>query len=261
MSVVRVRACVAVLLATSACSSSPPDRWTEPMTGMEFVRIPAGEFVMGSSPDEPGHQGNETLHRVRLSKPFYLTVTEVTRRQWDAMMPSANVSSDPDLPVVNVNWFELNAFFEKLSAFRAGRYRLPSEAEWEYACRAGTTTPYSTGATLTTEQANYNGEFPLPGQSRGQDRGSILKAGSFPPNAWGLRDMHGNAWEWTADPFCPYPDGTSTDPAPICDAPLKVIRGGSWRFNADSARCALRYTHNPQDRGDRLGFRVVLERP
>ena len=155
------------------------------MTGMEFVRIPAGEFVMGSPADEPGHQDNETLHRVRLSKPFYLTVTEVTRRQWDAMMPSANVSTDPDLPIVNVNWFELNAFFEKLSAFRAGRYRLPSEAEWEYACRAGTTTPYSTGATLTTEQANYNGEFPLPGQARGQNRGSLSKAGSFPPNRLG----------------------------------------------------------------------------
>ena len=176
-------------------------------------------------------------------------------------MPSSGVDSDPDLPVVNVNWFEVNAFLEKLSAFRSGRYRLPSEAEWEYACRAGTTTAYSTGAALTTDQANYNGEFPLPGHARGRNRAAVSKAGSFPPNAWGLHDMHGNAWEWTADPLCPYPDGPSTDPAAACDAPLKVIRGGSWRFNADSARCALRYTHNPQDRGDSLGFRVVLERP
>ena len=231
------------------------------MTGMEFVRIPAGEFVMGSPPDEPGHQENETLHRVRLTKPFYLTTTEVTRRQWGAMMPSASVSSDPDLPVVNVSWIDVQAFLEKLSAFRSGRYRLPTESEWEYACRAGTTTAYSTGATLTTDQANYNGEFPLPGQARGVNRGAIAKAGSFPPNPWGLLDMHGNAWEWTADPMCLYPEGSATDPVPACDAPLKVIRGGSWRFDADSARCALRYTHRPQDSGDSLGFRVVLERP
>jgi formylglycine-generating enzyme required for sulfatase activity len=254
-------AVLAFASANIACADPPPERWTEPMTGMEFVRIPAGEFVMGSPSDEPGHQDNEAQHRVRLTKAFYLTVTEVTRRQWDAMMPSAGVSSDPDLPVVNVNWNEVNAFLEKLSAFRSGRYRLPTEAEWEYACRAGTTTAYSTGPTLSTDQANYNGEFPLPGQARGVNRAAILKAGSFPPNSWGLRDMHGNAWEWTADPLCAYSEGTSTDPAPACEAPLKVIRGGSWRFNADSARCALRYTHRPQDRGDSLGFRVVLERP
>jgi formylglycine-generating enzyme required for sulfatase activity len=249
------------MFAVLACGDSPPERWTEPMTGMEFVRIPAGEFVMGSPAEEPGHQDNETRHRVRLTRPFYLTITEVTRRQWDAMIPSTDDSPDPDLPVVNVNWIEVNAFLEKLSAFRSGRYRLPTEAEWEYACRAGTTTAYSTGATLTTDQANYDGDFPLPGQTRGANRAAVSRAGSFPPNPWGLRDMHGNAWEWTADPLCPYGEGTSVDPSPACDAPVKAIRGGSWRFNADSARCALRYTHRPEDRGDSLGFRVVLERP
>jgi formylglycine-generating enzyme required for sulfatase activity len=116
--------------------------------------------------------------------------------------------------------------------------------EWEYACRAGTTTPYSTGSFLTTNQANYNGEFPLPGQATGENRKQLTPVGSFPPNAWGLFDMHGNAWEWTNDAY---------------DESRKVIRGGSWRFNADSARCALRYNHRPQDGGDSLGLRLLRE--
>ena len=91
------------------------------------------------------------------------------------------------------------------------------------------------------------------GQSVGSSLGRLTPVGSFAPNAWGLHDMHGNAWEWTADAYCPY-SGDGVDPQATCDAPLKVIRGGSWRFNADSARCALRYTHRPQDRGDSLGF-------
>jgi sulfatase modifying factor 1 len=227
---------------------------------MALVRISPGEFVMGSPDGEPGHQDDETPHLVRLSTPFFLSTTEVTRRQWDAVMPSEpGGSSDPDLPVVNVSWFEAQAFLDALNAKGHGRFRLPTEAEWEYACRAGTTTAYSTGATLTTDQANYNGEFPLPGQARGVNRAALSRAGSFAPNPWGLFDLHGNAWEWTADPKCPYPDRDVTDPKPACEAALKAIRGGSWRFNADSARCALRYTHRPQDRGDSLGFRVVRE--
>jgi formylglycine-generating enzyme required for sulfatase activity len=227
---------------------------------MAFVLSPAGTFVMGSPPDEPGHQSDERAHHVRIGRPFYLSVTEVTRGQWDAVMPAHQLgAAAADLPVVNVNWFDANAFLDRLSTMGRGRFRLPTEAEWEYACRAGTTTAYSTGNLLTTDQANYNGEFPLPGQARGVNRAALLRAGSFPANAWGLHDMHGNAWEWTADPMCADPDGAVVDPRPACETPLKVIRGGSWRFNADSARCALRYTHRAQDRGDSLGFRVVRE--
>jgi formylglycine-generating enzyme required for sulfatase activity len=258
-----VRRCgcaIALTIIAPACASAPPDRWTEPTTGIVFARIPAGGFAMGSPADEPGHQDNETPHRVRLTRAFYLSTTEVTRAQWAALMPpvAADLAAS-DLPVVNVNWFDANAFVEKLNANGSGRFRLPTEAEWEYACRAGTTTPYSTGAALSTDHANYNGDFPLPGQARGRNRAALSHAGSFPPNLWGLSDMHGNAWEWTADPLCAYPAGPVVDPAPSCDAALKVIRGGSWRFNADSARCALRYTHRPQDRGDSLGFRVLRE--
>jgi formylglycine-generating enzyme required for sulfatase activity len=116
--------------------------------------------------------------------------------------------------------------------------------EWEYACRAGTTTPFSTGERLTTDEANYNGDFPLPGQSTGENRGRVTPVGSFVPNPWGLFDRHGNVWEWTNDAY---------------DETYKVIRGGSWRFNADSARCALRYHHRPEDRGDSLGVRLVRD--
>ena len=106
------------------------------------------------------------------------------------------------------------------------------------------TTPYSTGQLLPTTEANYNGDFPLPGQASGENRGRVMPVGSFSPNPWGLYDMHGNVWEWTNDAY---------------DEARKVIRGGSWRFNGESARCALRYHHRPQDRGDSLGLRLVRD--
>jgi formylglycine-generating enzyme required for sulfatase activity len=141
------------------------------------------------------------------------------------------------------------------------RYRLPTEAEWEYACRAGTTGPFSTGETLTTEQANYNGQFPYTGAA-GEFRQRPTPVGSFPSNRWGLSDMHGNVWEWTADWYGAYAETASAniDPRGPQSGEKRVIRGGSWYFDANSARCALRYTHAPQDRGFSLGFRVAADR-
>jgi formylglycine-generating enzyme required for sulfatase activity len=225
---------------------------------MAFVRIAAGEFMMGSPEREPGHEAGERLHRVRLSRPFLMSATEVTEQQWNALVsPGARVEH-PDRPVVNVTWIDVQAFINRLNALGQGHFRLPTEAEWEYACRAGTTTAYNVGDRLTTDQANYNGTFPLPGQAPGVNRASLTDAGSFAPNAWGLYDMHGNAWEWTSDAYCDY-TGDAVNPIAACDAPLKSIRGGSWRFNADSARCALRYTHRPEDRGDSVGFRLLRD--
>ena len=213
---------------------------------MEFVLLPAGDFVAGSPSTEVGHQEDEVLFPVRISRPLYMAAHEVTRGQWAAVMAPDTAPDDAEvnLPVVGVNWHEARAFLDRLNAGQSWRFRLPSEVEWEYACRAGTTTPYSTGARLSTSEANYNGEFPLPGQPSGENRRTVTRVGSFPPNAFGLFDMHGNVWEWTNDAY---------------DEARKVIRGGSWRFNADSARCALRYTHRPQDSGDSLGFRIVRD--
>jgi sulfatase modifying factor 1 len=249
-----------LLCGTVACArpASGPPTWTEPTTGMTFVQIPAGEFVMGSPDSEPGHQQNERQHRVRFARALLVGIREVTEGEWNALITPGAAAALPDRPVVNVTWIDVQAFIARLNRLGHGRFRLPTEAEWEYACRAGTTTAYHVGDRLSTGQANYNGEFPLPGQAPGQARGGLVDAGSFAPNAWGLHDMHGNAWEWTADAFCDY-GGDAVDPMAACDAPLKAIRGGSWRFNADSARCALRYTHRPEDRGDSLGFRLVRE--
>lgn len=214
---------------------------------------------MGSPDAEPGHQQDESQHRVKLRSPFYLSTHEITRRQWTMVMPVEPIGlsdGNQDSPVVNVSWLEVVEFIDRLNRRGSERFRLPTEAEWEYACRAGTASAYATGPTLSSDQANYDGGFPLPGQSVGSSLGRLTKVGSFAPNAWRLYDMHGNAWEWTADAYCAY-TGDATDPLATCDGPLKVIRGGSWRFNADSARCALRYTHRPQDRGDSVGFRLV----
>ena len=142
------------------------------------------------------------------------------------------------------------------------RFRLPTEAEWEYACRARTTGPFATGENLTTAQANYNGRQPYGSFSAGDFRRKPTAVGTFPLNPWGLGNMHGNVWEWTADWYGPYTETASAniDPQGPPSGEKRVIRGGSWFFDANSARCALRYTHAPQDRGFSLGFRVAADR-
>jgi formylglycine-generating enzyme required for sulfatase activity len=243
---VRTSVAFVAIVVLAACSKELPARWVEPTTTMEFALLPAGDFVAGSPNTESGHQEDEALYPVRLARSFYMATHEVTRAQWAAVMnpglPPA--PAEADLPVVNVNWHDARQFLDRLNHGQSWRFRLPSEVEWEYACRAGTTTPYSTGEFLSTAEANYNGDFPLPGQTQGENRGEVLRVGSFAPNPWGLYDMHGNVWEWTNDAY---------------DDTRKVIRGGSWRFNADSARCALRYHHRPEDKGDSLGLRIVRD--
>jgi formylglycine-generating enzyme required for sulfatase activity len=242
-------------------SSSGPAR-TEPVTGMVLVRIEPGEFTMGSPAGEPMREAQEHAHRVRLTRPFELGRYEVTQEEWRKVMgtsPSAHAGCDR-CPVENVNFTEVREFLRRLDELSPLHgFRLPTEAEWEMACRAGTTTPFATGTTLGTGDANVNGHWPYPGAPRGRDRGTTTRVGTFAPSAWGLFDMHGNVWEWTADLHCPYPEGSATDPLGRCDSELQVIRGGSWAFGADSARCALRYTHRPQDRGPSLGFRVARD--
>lgn len=236
----------AVALLGHACSRTLPSRWIEPTSRIEFALLQAGDFVSGSPATEAGHRPDEVLVPVRVSRAFYMATHEVSERQWALVMSPQTLPLDAtaDLPKVNIDWHEARQFVDRLSHGRPERFRLPTETEWEYACRGGTTTAYSTGPSLSTREANYNGVFPLPGQPAGENRARAMPVGSFPPNPWGLFDMHGNVWEWTNDGY---------------DEEQKVIRGGSWRFDADSARCALRYRHRPQDRGDSVGVRVVRD--
>jgi formylglycine-generating enzyme required for sulfatase activity len=224
----------------------------DPATGMTFVEIPAGRFTMGSSSGEAGRGADETLHDVEITKPFLLSRFETTQQEWRAVMgtsPSHFGDCGPRCPVENVTFADVQQFLAKLNDNVSGmRYRLPTEAEWEYACRAGTTAAYSTGDALTAAQANYKSKSPMA-------------VGSFGMNPWGLSDMHGNVWEWTADWYGPYSESQTAniDPRGAAVGDKRVIRGGSWYFDADSARCALRYTHRPQDKGFSLGFRVAAD--
>jgi len=228
---------------------------------MEFVRLEAGSFLMGSPEDEFAREAQEVLHRVTLTRPFYLGRYEVTQEEWLRVMgeaPGVFEDCGPRCPVETISFWDIEVFIERLKTLGGERLRLPTEAEWEYACRAGSEEPFLSGATLTTDDANFDGDPPYPGAPIGSNRGRPTPVGSFASNAWGLFDMHGNLWEWTSDAHCPYP-ADAVDPVGECDGPLRVIRGGSWYYGPDSARCGLRYTHRPQDDGPSLGFRLVRE--
>ena len=254
---------LAMRASSRVCRDRPPfplraHVWVEPTTGMTFVELPPATFEMGSPAEERDREGGEVLHRVTLSRATWMAVHEVTQGQWREVMgtrPSHFVGDDAR-PVERVSWHDAHEFLARLSARTPrSRFRLPTEAEWEYACRAGASTAFATGDALSMAQANVGR---LVG-TRLEGRGQTTPVGSFPPNAWGLHDMHGNVWEWVEDSHCPYSAAGRRDPLGQCVSPLKVIRGGSWAFSAANARCALRYTHRPQDVGYSLGFRVVRE--
>ncbi|MCB0665354.1 MAG: formylglycine-generating enzyme family protein [Saprospiraceae bacterium] len=247
-----------------SCTQNKPAtnaKWIESHTLMEFVLIKPGKFMMGTPPGEKGQYKLDHYHEVELTQAFYIGKYEVTQGQWKQLMnenPSHFESLGDSLPVENVNWYEAQEFISKLNLLNPQyQFSLPTEAQWEYACRAGTTTPYNTGSNLTTNGANYDGRYPYDGFPEGIYRNRPMPVGSFKPNAWGLYDMHGNVWEWCKDWYCEYPESSVKDPVGECDTTLKVIRGGSWYFDAESARSARRYTHHPEDRGFSLGFRVV----
>ncbi len=252
---------VAASLLAGACGPSPT--WTEPTTGMEMVLIPAGSFRMGLRPDEPGDLRPAPLHRVTLTRPFYLGRLEVTQDQWLRVMgnrPSHLAGCGGSCPVETVSWNDVRAFLRRLDAADPGlHFRLPTEAEWEYACRAGTDLRYGGFDTLAPALANYDARIPFDGVAGEAFVGSTVPVGSYPANPWGLHDMQGNVWEWTEDRYCPYAAGSVTDPVGRCGSDTIPIRGGSWYFSANAARCGRRYTHARWDSGFSLGFRVVRE--
>jgi formylglycine-generating enzyme required for sulfatase activity len=236
--------------------------WTVPDLSLEMLWCKPGSFQMGSPEDEEGRDDNETLHEVTLTSGYWLGKHTVTQAQWEkAMGDNPSHFKGANRPVVMVTWDDVTSFCEKLTELEreAGRlpagmtYQLPTEAQWEYACRAGTTTAYAFGNSLTADQANVYVST----------RNGPTDVGKYAANAWGFHDMHGNVDEWCADWFkYDYPTGNVTDPAGPADGfPGRVRRGNSWDFTADGARSARRLRYGP-DYGDQLlGFRLSLQPP
>jgi len=223
--------------------------------GMKLRLIPAGEFMMGSPGTESDRNDNETQHRVSITKPFYLGVTEVTQEQYQQVMgTNPSQFKGPQNPVEKVSWTDAVEFCRKLSAMPAEKtaghvYRLPTESEWEYACRAGTTTAYGFG-----DDASGLGDY---GCFVGNSGPKTHPVGEKKPNAWGVYDMHGNVFEWCQDWYGDYSSGSATDPTGAVSGSIRVFRGGSWDFSAWSCRSAFRYGYAPEFRDDDLGFRVL----
>jgi formylglycine-generating enzyme required for sulfatase activity len=231
---------------------------------MKLARIPAGKFLMGSPENEPGRQANEgPQHEVTITKPFHIGVYEVTQAEYEKVTgknPSKfnrDTGGGPDHPVEMVSWDDAVAFCKKLSDLpeekKAGHvYRLPTEAEWEYACRAGTRTAYSFG-----DDASKLGEYAW---FEGNSQGRTHPAGRKLPNPWGLYDTHGNVAEWCSEWYAEkYTEGPVTDPPGSPEGKMRMVRGGSWRFSEQRARSAVRILCTPQFRNDDLGFRVVCD--
>lgn len=236
--------------------------------GMKFVFIKPGKFTMGSPVNEPGRDGDETQFQVILAQGFYMQNTEVTQGQWKAVMgknPAHFKQCGENCPMEMISWDECQAFIKKLNEKEGtDKYRLPTEAQWEYACRAGTTTRFSFGDCLTTDAANYNGTLSFEGCNAGQKRGQTpqppqtMPVASFKPNAWGLYDMHGNVAEWCQDWYDSYyPQGPIQDPTGSTAGPLRVIRGGDWHDDAKLCRSANRHYYMPAEWHNRLGLRLV----
>jgi formylglycine-generating enzyme required for sulfatase activity len=230
------------------------------VSGIPLVRIPPGTFVMGSPEGESGRGADETRHRVTITHGFWLGATEVTQLQWNRIMGTnpSRFEGCAQCPVENVTWLDVQAFLEKLNTAQGGGFRLPTEAEWEYACRTG---ERPDAGRLDDEHANFDARYPVRGGRPGRYLGHPVAVASFPEDRYGLYDMHGNVWEWCADGYAPYPEGDAVDPKGPDAAPKKVIRGGSWYFDAASCRCSARYSHDPKDRGFSVGFRIARDAP
>ncbi len=230
--------------------------------GMTFGHIPPGTFTMGAPNSEDGWETDETIHEVTLSRGFSMQTTEVTQGQWVAVMggnPSSGLCVGDDCPVENMTWDEVQQFIGALNSLGEGTYRLPTEAEWEYCARAGTTTPFHTGGCLSTDEANYYGDYPYSGCAAGINRGAPVAVGSFAANAWGLHDMHGNVLEWCAGWHGTYPPGPVTDPTGPPSGDLRVSRGGAYASMAAYCRSAARYDNSADFANPAIGFRLVLE--
>lgn len=252
----------------------------------DLIFIKGGTFLMGSPVTEAWREKDEVQHRVALND-FFIGKHEVTQQDYRAIMGDnpSNFKEDA-LPVENISWLEAVRYCNALSQKEglapayiingenvdwdrsAPGYRLPTEAEWEYACRAGTRTPFNTENYISTEQANYYGTYPYTIETHyfsqdkletppGEYRQRTVPVGSFAPNRWGLFDMHGNVWEWCWDWYGNYASGIQDNPAGVDTGTYRINRGGGWNDFGKHLRCAYRAASPPDSRMFNLGFRIV----
>jgi formylglycine-generating enzyme required for sulfatase activity len=244
-------------------------------TQLEMMLIPGGTFLMGSPESEEGRYSDESPQHEVTIEPFFMGKYQVTQEQWRfvAQLPQVNreLEQDPSYfkgdnrPVEQVSWEDAVEFCDRLSQYTGRTYRLPSEAEWEYACRAGTKTPFHFGDNITTDLVNYDGTYPYKSAPKGKYREQTTDVGTFPPNAFGLYDMHGNLDEWCLDDWHDNYKDAPTDGSAWFSSDDKlsdksgraVLRGGSWHYDAGYCRSALRGRNLRGIRGNFYGFRVV----
>lgn len=243
--------------------STGPHYWQNVTQRLRW--IPAGFFTMGSPDHEVDRNPGEVPHEVTLTHGFWLADTACTQAVWKAVTgknPSEfrnEEDSQVELPVENVSFHDVRAFLIQLNE-RIGNdaeFSLPTEAQWEYACRAGTNTPFSFGKTISTDQANFDGHHPYAGASKGENRRRTVAVKSLPCNAWGLYQMHGNVWDWCSDWYARYPRHDVTDPQGPDSGSGRVVRGGGWINRARGVRSAYRVRVDPGDSSQSLGFRLL----
>jgi sulfatase modifying factor 1 len=224
---------------------------------IEWVEIPGGSFKMGSPESEMNRKEDELQHEVTLSA-FKMSKYEITFEQYDLFCVATGRAKPNDegwgrgnRPVINVSWHDAKAFADWMHC------RLPTEAEWEYAARAGSSSPFNTGTSLNSSEANFDGNFPYVGSPKSDYVEQTLPVGSFPPNQWGLYDMHGNVWEWCSDLYGDYSNLSQINPSGVKAGSFRVHRGGSWFNGATICRSASRSSCYPERREFNFGFRVV----
>jgi formylglycine-generating enzyme required for sulfatase activity len=237
---------------------------------LEMVAIPGGTFLMGSPPNEKNSYDDERPQQKVNVPTFFIGKYPITQAQWQAIAATVKIDIDletnpskfkgDELPVESVNWDQAIEFCKRLSRETKREYRLPSEAEWEYACRAGTTTPFYFGETITGELANYDAGYTYADEPKGEYREETTPVGQFPPNAFGLYDMHGNVWEWCADTWHDNYDRAPRDGSVWIkngDDNCSPLRGGSWFSDPYDCRSASRNHYYRRDDFNGFGFRVV----